>query len=59
VEIDGNKRVGTASSLVFLKLNGITIGVSNKALVKLVLGVAQGKIGKAAIAEFFRKNARK
>jgi len=57
--IDGNKRVGTAAALVFLKLNGITIAVSNEALVKLVLGVAQGKTGKAAIAEFFRKYALK
>ena len=53
--VDGNKRAGAATALVFLKLNGITIHVTNAALVKTVLGVAQGKIGKVAIAEFFRK----
>lgn len=57
--VDGNKRGGTAAALVFLRLNGVSIRVTNAALVKTVLAVAQGKIGKAAIAEFFRKGARK
>jgi death-on-curing protein len=57
--VDGNKRVGTAAALVFLKLNGITLHVTTAALVKTVLGVAQGKIGKAAAADFFRKGIRK
>lgn len=57
--MDGNKRVGTAAALVFLRLNGASIRVTNAALVKTVLAVAQGKIGKAAVAEFFRKGARK
>jgi len=57
--VDGNKRVGAAAALVFLKLNGITIQVTTAALVKTVLGVAQGKIGKAAAADFFRKGSRK
>ena len=57
--VDGNKRVGAAAALVFLTLNGITIHVSAADLVKIVLGVAQGKIGKAAAADFFRKGTRK
>lgn len=57
--VDGNKRGGTAAALVFLRLNGVSIRVTNAALVKTVLAVAQGKIGKAAVAEFFRKGARK
>lgn len=57
--VDGNKRGGTAAALVFLRLNGASIRVTNAALVKTVLAVAQGKIGKAAVAEFFRKGARK
>ncbi len=57
--VDGNKRVGAAAALVFLRLNGVRVGVTNPALVKVVLDVAQGKTGKAAVAEFFRKNARK
>ncbi len=57
--VDGNKRVGAAAALVFLRLNGVRVGVTNPALVKVVLDVAQGKTSKAAVAEFFRKNARK
>ncbi|MBI1821678.1 MAG: type II toxin-antitoxin system death-on-curing family toxin [Nitrospirae bacterium] len=54
--VDGNKRVGTAAALVFLKLSGIDIQVTNAALVKTVLGVAQGKISKTSLAEYFRQN---
>jgi len=57
--VDGNKRIGAAAALVFLKLNGVTIHATTAALVKTVLGVAQGKIGKAATADFFRKGCRK
>jgi death-on-curing protein len=54
--VDGNKRVGAATALVFLKLNSIDVKITNPALVRLVLDVAQGRTGKAAIAEFFRKH---
>jgi len=57
--VDGNKRVAAAAALVFLKLNGISIHVTTADLVKTVLGVAQGKIGKATAADFFRKGTRK
>ncbi|HLY10943.1 MAG TPA: type II toxin-antitoxin system death-on-curing family toxin [Planctomycetota bacterium] len=56
--IDGNKRVGTVAALVFLDLNGISLELSNEALVDLTLGVAEGKQTKSAIAEFFRKHSR-
>ena len=56
--IDGNKRVGTAAALVFLAMNGIGVKVSSRRLVETVLGVAEGRIGKAALAEFFRKQSR-
>ena len=55
--VDGNKRVGTAAALVFLKLNGIDIAVSNEALAESVRAVAQGKMRKTEIAEFFARNA--
>jgi death-on-curing protein len=57
--VDGNKRVGAASALVFLELNRVTVKVANDALVKTVLAVAQGKMGKAGVAEFLRKHAKK
>lgn len=55
--VDGNKRVGTAAALVFLALNGVNVRATNKALVQVVRAVAQGHIGKSAIAEFLRKHS--
>lgn len=55
--IDGNKRVGATTALVFLKMNGIEISVTNDALVQLVLDVAQGNTSKTEIAEFFARNS--
>lgn len=57
--VDGNKRVGGASALVFLQLNRSEVNVTNNALVETVLAVAQGKMGKPAVAEFLRKHAKK
>ena len=57
--VDGNKRVGAASALVFLELNRVTVKVTNDALVETVLKVAQGKMGKAGVAEFLRQHAKK
>lgn len=55
--VDGNKRVGAATALVFFEMNGITPKVSNPALVQLVLDVAQGHIRKDGIADFFRSGS--
>ena len=57
--VDGNKRVGVASALVFLELNGVDMRATNDALVQMVLAVVEHKIGKAGIAEFFRAHAMK
>ena len=57
--VDGNKRAGAAAALVFLKLNGVDVRVTNEALVQTVLAVAQGKLGKSGVAEFLRKHARR
>jgi len=56
--VDGNKRVATAAALVFLQLNGVEVGVTNDALVEMVLAVATGRMSKAAIAEFLRRHAK-
>lgn len=55
--IDGNKRVGTATALVFLDINGVDIEVGDDELVELVLEVAQGRCNKATIATFLRTHA--
>jgi death-on-curing protein len=56
--VDGNKRTGAVASLVFLSLNEIDIEADEEEFERTVLGVAQGKIDKASVAEFFRKNSR-
>ncbi len=52
--LDGNKRTGAASAIVFLALNDIGIDNDEQGLVDLTLSVATGQSGKAEIAEFFR-----
>ncbi|MGH7180495.1 MAG: type II toxin-antitoxin system death-on-curing family toxin [Nitrospiraceae bacterium] len=56
--LDGNKRVGAAAALTFLVINGIETKITNQALVQMVLSVAQGRMEKTAIADFFRQNAK-
>lgn len=56
--LDGNKRVGVAAALTFLVMNGIETKIPNQALVQMVLSVAQGRMEKTAIADFFRQNAK-
>lgn len=55
--LDGNKRTGAASAIVFLALNDIEIDNDEQGLVDLTLSVATGQAGKAKIAEFFRTRA--
>lgn len=57
--VDGNKRVGVMAAFTFLKLNGVTLAAPDTDFEKVVLGVAQGKLGKSAIAEFLRKHSRR
>ena len=55
--LDGNKRVGVTAALVFLEMNGVEVKITNEAVVETVLTTAQGKRGKAALAEFLRRHA--
>jgi len=55
--IDGNKRTGAASAIVFLAMNEVEIEADEDGLVELTLGVASGNIDKPEIAEFFRGHA--
>ena len=52
--LDGNKRIGAASAIVFLAINNIQIDNDEDGLVALTLAVATSQVGKAEIAEFFR-----
>jgi death on curing protein len=55
--IDGNKRTGAVSAIVFLIMNGIEFNDDEDDLENLVISVAEGKNDKAEIAQYFRKNA--
>ena len=42
--VDGNKRIGIYAMLVFLQINGINLYYTQQELVKLGLGIADGKL---------------
>jgi death-on-curing protein len=46
--VDGNKRTALLAALVFLDINGITIERESEALYELTMGIAEGRIDKAA-----------
>lgn len=48
--LDGNKRIGLLSALVFLDLNGIAIERESEALYDLTMAVAQGRADKEEVA---------
>lgn len=52
--VDGNKRVGLESALIFLEINGYSVDTTDGYLVDLVLRTAQGQSSKAEISEFLR-----
>jgi len=55
--VDGNKRTGAASAIIFLAMNDIEIEPDEDGLVDLTMSVARGETGKAQITDFFRKRA--
>jgi death-on-curing protein len=56
--VDGNKRVGLACSLAFLRLNGICVRATDDDLVDIVVGVAEGRRSKADVAVFLRERSK-
>lgn len=52
--IDGNKRTGAASAIIFLAINGLDIDADEDGLVDVTLAAATGRLGKPEIADFFR-----
>lgn len=55
--LDGNKRTGAASAIVFLEMNDIEIDGDEKGLVDITIRTATGVVTKEDIAEFFRSRA--
>jgi death-on-curing protein len=56
--IDGNKRTGLMAMLAFLGLNSLRLHAAPDDLTKLVLGVAEGAIGKPEIAVLVKRSVR-
>ncbi len=54
--VDGNKRVGLATAIAFLGLNDLWLDAEEDELVALVLGVANGRVGKAEVAVFLNQH---
>jgi death-on-curing protein len=52
--VDGNKRTGLLCALVFLDLNGRTIGVPHERLYEMTMAVASGEAEKAQVADLLR-----
>jgi death-on-curing protein len=55
--VDGNKRIGLAAALAFLGLNDLWLEAEEDELVALVLGVAQGRVGKAEVGVFLKEHS--
>ena len=53
--IDGNKRTGAASALVFLATNGILINSDQDEFEQMVLDAAKGSFQKLETAAYFRE----
>lgn len=49
--MDGNKRIGLLSALVFLELNGHPLHHSTEALCELVMGLARSQLTKAQVQQ--------
>jgi death-on-curing protein len=56
--MDGNKRTGAVTAMVFLMMNGKEIDVGEDSFEAMVRSVAGGKADKTSAAEFFRKHAK-
>ena len=50
--LDGNKRTALACAVAFLRFNGLKLRTDEPTLYDLVIGVAEGRIDKDAVASF-------
>ena len=55
--LDGNKRTALACALAFLRFNGLKVRTGEDALYDLVIGVAEGRVEKDAVAAFFEDHS--
>lgn len=57
--VDGNKRTGTVSALVFLELNGYKLEIGQKGLVEAALNVRHKKWDIDKLSSWLKKHSRK
>jgi death on curing protein len=50
--LDGNKRTAVGAALTFLEMNGAEIEADEDMFYDLVIGVAEGRVSKAAVTVF-------
>ncbi|HJQ40835.1 MAG TPA: type II toxin-antitoxin system death-on-curing family toxin [Thermoanaerobaculia bacterium] len=55
--IDGNKRTAAGAALTFLEMNDVEVDAYEDAFYDLVIGVAEGRVSKAAVTVFLEKHA--
>ena len=56
--VDGNKRSGTASAAIFLRINGTQLTASHEELESFVLAIARGEETVETIAEWLNLNTK-
>lgn len=55
--VDGNKRVAFAVAVTFLLLNGLRLTAGEAEAYDVVMGVVEGRLSEAWLAEWFRNNS--
>jgi len=55
--IDGNKRTAVGAALTFLEMNGVEVDADEDAFYDLVIGIAEGRVSKAAVTVFLEQHA--
>ncbi|MEP6925707.1 MAG: type II toxin-antitoxin system death-on-curing family toxin [Pyrinomonadaceae bacterium] len=56
--IDGNKRIGAASALLFLARNNAELIVTNQMLIDLFLKIAAGEMSREEVEQFFLQHVK-
>jgi death-on-curing protein len=55
--VDGNKRIALVVSVLFLNLNGWDVEAPKEEVYLMFLGLAEGAVSEAHLAEWFREHA--
>src|SRR5258708_39408289 len=50
--LDGNKPTALGAALTFLEMNGVAIDANEDSFYDLIIGVAEGRVSKAAVTVF-------